>query len=267
MRAEQVQRASTVFGVIGLTLLSTASLRLAVGGATPPQRGQPHSQAGQAARPTPTPPPDLPDHLIGVADVETVEARSAPSEDAEVVASFPQMNSYGARQSFLLLSEERSPSGDLPAGKKWVKALLPVRPNGTTAFLRTDDLEIVGTDFRILVDRQHFRLTVFENNDVVMSTPVGIGTGATPTPVGNFYLTSLVEPPTNTSVYGSYAYGLSAFSEQLTDWVGGGVIGLHGTNDPTSVGREVSAGCIRMRNEDIERLVPMLPLGTPIEII
>ncbi len=69
-------------------------------------------------------------------------------------------------------------------------------------------------------------------------------------------------------MYGTFAYGLSGFSNVLKSFAGGsGVIGLHGTNDPSVIGQDVSAGCIRMRNEDIERLVPILPLGTPVEIV
>ena len=67
-------------------------------------------------------------------------------------------------------------------------------------------------------------------------------------------------------MYGNYAYGLSAFSDALTDWAGGGIIGLHGTNDPSSIGDRKSHGCIRLYNWDIEKLVPILPLGTPVEI-
>ena len=46
----------------------------------------------------------------------------------------------------------------------------------------------------------------------------------------------------------------------------GGVIGLHGTNDPSSIGNRESHGCIRLYNRDIEKLVPLLPLGTPVVI-
>jgi len=60
---------------------------------------------------------------------------------------------------------------------------------------------------------------------------------------------------------------LSGFSNQLTSFAGGdGVIGIHGTNDPSTIGQTVSHGCIRMHNADIEKLVPVLPLGTPVEI-
>ncbi len=51
------------------------------------------------------------------------------------------------------------------------------------------------------------------------------------------------------------------------NWPGGGVLGIHGTNDPAhSIGERVSHGCIRMRNEDIDYLAGLLPLGTPVEI-
>jgi lipoprotein-anchoring transpeptidase ErfK/SrfK len=76
-----------------------------------------------------------------------------------------------------------------------------------------------------------------------------------------------MRPPVRHSVYGAYAYGLSGFSNVLTDWEGGGIIGVHGTNDPSSIGIRSSHGCIRMYNRDIKRLVRILPLGTPIEIL
>jgi lipoprotein-anchoring transpeptidase ErfK/SrfK len=84
--------------------------------------------------------------------------------------------------------------------------------------------------------------------------------------VGRFYVISLMKPPTHDSVYGVYAFGLSAYSDAITNWRWGGVIGLHGTNDPASIGKRMSHGCIRMLNRDIERLAKILPLGTPITI-
>ena len=96
---------------------------------------------------------------------------------------------------------------------------------------------------------------------------MGIGAGETPTPFGHFYLVALIKPPTPDSIYGAYAYGLSAFSKVITTWKWGGVIGLHGTNEPSSVGHSVSHGCIRMRNRNILFLVHRLPLGTPITIL
>ncbi|HVL65294.1 MAG TPA: L,D-transpeptidase [Actinomycetota bacterium] len=266
MPASFVRRLSSILGAVALTLLLVGGLRLALG-APEPRFAGPGASPSPTTTASPTPSDEGFDWLVGTAAADTVVAYAERDTESEVVGEFPRVNEQGAEQTFLLLVEERGPDGSIPEGLGWVEALLPVRPNGTTGYLRTDDLSIQGTDYRIFVDREEFSLTVFDGDEVVMETEVGIGTGETPTPVGLFYLTSLLQPPTNNTVYGSYAYGLSGFSETLIDWEDGGIIGLHGTNDPTSVGRQVSHGCIRMRNEDIEQLVPMLPLGTPIEIV
>jgi lipoprotein-anchoring transpeptidase ErfK/SrfK len=96
-----------------------------------------------------------------------------------------------------------------------------------------------------------------------------VGRGQTPTPGGLYYIKELLRPPDPTTVYGPYAYGLSGFSNVLTSFAGGeGVVGIHGNNDPTVLGQDVSAGCIRMGNPEITRLVEQigLPLGVPVEI-
>ena len=77
-----------------------------------------------------------------------------------------------------------------------------------------------------------------------------------------------MRPPNPNTVYGRFAYGLLGYSEVLTEFEGGpGQLGIHGTNEPQTIGQQVSAGCIRLRNEDIELLVPILPLGVPVEVV
>ena len=93
-----------------------------------------------------------------------------------------------------------------------------------------------------------------------------MGKPSTPTPSGTFYLDALMKPRSPDTVYGVYAYGLSGYSNVITTWRWGGVIGLHGTNEPSSIGHPVSHGCVRLRNQDISALVRILPLGTPVAI-
>ena len=70
-----------------------------------------------------------------------------------------------------------------------------------------------------------------------------------------------------TGAFGPYAYGLSAFSNTFTEFEGGpGQIGMHGTNEPSSIGRNVSHGCIRMSVTNISWLAHRVPAGTPITI-
>ena len=150
----------------------------------------------------------------------------------------------------------------------WVKALLPIRPNGSRGWLRTADVELLEHRFRMKVDLGAHRITVTEGPKTILKAPVGIGTQDTPTPGGLFYIKELLRPPDPDTIYGPYAYGLSGFSNQLTSFAGGdGVIGIHGTNAPWTVGQNLSHGCIRMLNHDIEKLVPLLPLGTPVRIV
>jgi lipoprotein-anchoring transpeptidase ErfK/SrfK len=149
----------------------------------------------------------------------------------------------------------------------WLKVELPVRPNGSTGWIKSADVRLSQHDWRIVVELAAHRITAYQGNAQFLQEPVGVGTGKTPTPGGRYYIKELLRPPDPRSVYGVYAYGLSGFSNVLTTFAGGpGVIGIHGTNDPSSLGKDVSAGCIRMSNEGITKLAANLPLGTPVEI-
>jgi lipoprotein-anchoring transpeptidase ErfK/SrfK len=89
-----------------------------------------------------------------------------------------------------------------------------------------------------------------------------------PTPIGVYYLAELLKQPDPWGAYGPYAFGLSAHSNVLYNFGGGaGEIGIHGTNEPGALGRDVSHGCIRISNAGITKLARMLPLGTPVEIL
>lgn len=220
--------------------------------------------AGSLLPPEATPAPgDLPGcavpTLVGTLTSVRVTAREAPSPTAMPIASFDRINPQGAPQVFDL----GAPEGE---GGRWYRAALPVRPNGTSGFLPADALNVELDPYRIVVDREHLTLTLSKACSVVRTFTIGLGKESTPTPNGTFYIISLLRPPTGSSTYGPYAYGLSAFSDAITDWAGGAVIGIHGTDDPSSIGNRKSHGCIRMRNRDIEYLVPILPLGTPVEI-
>jgi lipoprotein-anchoring transpeptidase ErfK/SrfK len=149
----------------------------------------------------------------------------------------------------------------------WLLALLPVRPNGSRGWIRASDVRLDRTSYRVDVSLSRHRVRVLRGDREVLEAPIAVGTRDTPTPGGKYFLKELLRPPDPDTVYGTYAYGLSGFSSVFTSFAGGeGVIGLHGTNDPSVIGQDVSSGCIRMRNRDIKRLVPLLPLGTPVRI-
>jgi lipoprotein-anchoring transpeptidase ErfK/SrfK len=153
------------------------------------------------------------------------------------------------------------------AWEDWYEVLLPVRPNGSTGWVHRSDVAISRHDYSIVVELGAHRLTVFEGYDVLRTERIGVGTATTPTPPGLYYIKELIETVDPGGPYGPFAYGLSGFSEVLSSFGGGdGTLGLHGTNDPSSLGRDVSHGCIRMSNEAITDLAGFLPLGVPVEV-
>ena len=185
-----------------------------------------------------------------------VEVHDGP--DGDVTSSLDNPLPSGAPLTFLVVEQQPG----------WVHVQLPVRPNGSTGWVSADAVEIAGVPYRLDVRTAAHELDLYEGDTLVRTFPVGIGKADTPTPGGTFYLKELLRPPDPDGDYGPFAYGLSGFSTTLETFRGGeAVIGLHGTDDPSSVGRDVSAGCIRMRNEDITELAGMLPLGTPVRIL
>ena len=141
------------------------------------------------------------------------------------------------------LSERRT-----PYGSSWVRVRLSILPNSSTGWIlreRLGELHTVRT--RVVIDRVRLTLTLLRDGRQVLRAPVGIGTSQWPTPAGEFYvrqrLAGFDDP-----FYGPVAFGLSARSAVLTDWPGGGYVGIHGTNAPGLLPGRVSHGCIRMRN-------------------
>ena len=150
---------------------------------------------------------------------------------------------------------------------EWVLVNLPVRPNGSTGWVRSSDVTLTQHDYSIVVELAAHRITVRRGREVILAEPVAVGTRDTPTPGGRFYITELLMAPDPNTVYGPYAYGLSGFSNALSSFAGGeAIIGIHGNNDEASLGSDVSAGCIRMSNAGIRKLARTLPLGTPVHI-
>lgn len=155
-------------------------------------------------------------------------------------------------------------------GAENYEVLLPTRPNGSVGWIHRDDVELLRHNFAIRVDLDEFALQVFDHDEVVFETSVGVARENAPTPLGQYYTTEVLRPLTPDTVYGAFAYGLSGYSDTFTSFNGGpGQLGIHGTNDPGSIGTNVSSGCIRLTNPDITTVVETLqvPVGVPVEIL
>jgi lipoprotein-anchoring transpeptidase ErfK/SrfK len=196
--------------------------------------------------------------LVAEALIAKVAVFAQPDDSQPAKRTLANPTESGAPLVFLV--EQAMPG--------WFQVDLPVRPNGSTGWVRAAEVNVVPIDYRIKVELRRYRITVWRGDKVILSEPVGLGTQSTPTPGGKYYLKELLKPPNPNGPYGPYAYGLSGFSNVLTSFAGGdGVVGIHGTNDPSALGRSVSHGCIRMSNAGISTLAKMLPLGTPVEIV
>lgn len=122
-----------------------------------------------------------------------------------------------------------------------LRVLLPIRPNESQGWIQVADVKLSQLDFRITISAKVHQLRLYQAGKLVMSEPVGLGKGTTPTPGGVFYLEELLKPSNPKGAYGPYAYGLSGYSNVSHEFVGGdGQIGIHGTDDPSSVGKDVS---------------------------
>ncbi len=153
------------------------------------------------------------------------------------------------------------------AGRRWVHIRVPKRPNGKTGWVLD---EMVGQFYivrtRLVVDRRKLRATLYKGGRKIWSARVGIGKPGTPTPRGQFWIRERLKGIGGSSVYGPWAFGTSAYSN-LSDWPGGGVVGIHGTNQPGLIPGRPSHGCIRVRNDRIRKLAKLMPIGTPVSII
>ncbi|TML59750.1 MAG: L,D-transpeptidase [Actinobacteria bacterium] len=191
-------------------------------------------------------------------------------------ARVPHVSVYGSEASSRVRETLTSPTDDGTLLSFLVRSLhrrralvsLPTRPNGSSGWVSRSQVRIYRDQYRVKIDLRGHRLTVWREGSAVVRAPIGVGRAVTPTPAGTYYIVSRIRPPDPGSVYGAFAFGLSAHSNVFTrfGFGGDGRIGLHGTNDPSGVGHDVSHGCIRMTNRTILRLSRMLPLGTPVTI-
>ena len=142
-----------------------------------------------------------------------------------------------------------------------------MRPNGRTGWVDAAALgppHLITT--RLTVDRRHLRATLYRGgHKKIWSSPIGVGKASTPTPAGRFWIRERLRSKRRRPPYGPWAFGTSAYA-RISDWPGGGVVGIHGTNQPSLIPGRPSHGCIRVPNAAIRRLARLMPIGTPVWI-
>jgi lipoprotein-anchoring transpeptidase ErfK/SrfK len=191
-----------------------------------------------------------------------VTARAAPYWNQAHVARIGTRTEDRTNELVLILARVRDPQG-----RQWLKVRLPVRPNGTVGWIpRSVVGEIRRVHSWLRIDTRTQRLKLVRDGKIIFRARIGVGRRTSPTPHGQFYVRSRLSGRRLGAIYGPLAFGTSATSDVLTDWPGGGIVGIHGTNQPALIPGRVSHGCIRLRNRDILRLGRRLQIGTPVTI-
>ena len=178
------------------------------------------------------------------------------------LASFRPENVNGVPTVFSVLAK-RLDSGCDP---EWYRVQLPLKPNGITGWVRAADVALAPVSTRILVDLSEREVTLYDRGKPVLSARAAIGSAETPTPTGRYYVNQRLRPRDPGGPFGPGAVGISAFSEVLTGWTQGGPIAIHGTNRPELIGRAVSNGCIRVRNDLLTKIFERTRAGTPVTV-
>jgi lipoprotein-anchoring transpeptidase ErfK/SrfK len=191
---------------------------------------------------------------------ETYPIRIAASTSARTITRLRFLTEDKLPEVYLVLE------GKLDAdGEPWLHIRIPMRPNGRTGWVPAEmmsQLYVVRT--QLVINRSTKRATLYKNGRRIWQAPVGIGKSSSPTPRGSFWIRERLKG--DNGAYGPWAFGTSAYSS-ISDWPNGGVVGIHGTNQPGLIPGRPSHGCVRVRNDKIRQLAKLLPIGTPLRII
>ena len=188
--------------------------------------------------------------------------RAKPDPGSKVLRRMAQVRADFQIQVVLALGAKRGADGLL-----WYRLSLPGRPNGQRGWVRSDLVDVRPVGNRITVDRSARTIEVrrIAGGKLLLRSVVAVGKPGAETPLGrNFFVQSRYVPAD--AFFGTFALETSAYS-RLTDWPGGGVVGIHGTSLPQLLGQAVSHGCIRVHNTVATRLKALAPAGTVIDVV
>jgi lipoprotein-anchoring transpeptidase ErfK/SrfK len=151
-------------------------------------------------------------------------------------------------------------------GTVWEEIDVPMRPNGQIGWVKRSWLGAADVSHElIVVNREQEQLTVYNKGAVIFQAPVGTGDLALGwiTPPGHFWIAEAF--PSSDPFYGPWAFGTTDYATD-TDFPDGSIVGIHGTNEPSLIPGDPSHGCIRLKDEDILKLKPLVGIGTPVWI-
>lgn len=142
----------------------------------------------------------------------------------------------------------------------WVQVLLPSKPNGSTGWLRADDVERARTPYLVRVHLGSMTLELLRGGQSVGEWTIGIGKDSAPTPTGRTYLMGAFRDPNQS--FSPVILPLGAHSPTLDSFGGGpGTVAIHTWPTDDVYGTASSDGCLRVPPAALDRLTEV-PLGT-----
>jgi lipoprotein-anchoring transpeptidase ErfK/SrfK len=194
----------------------------------------------------------------GELTVNAVPVRRSPSPHAPVIKDMKQFRTDYRIQEILAVGARIGTDG-----RPWYHISVPMRPNGTYGWIPAGTVSLSPTQGQIVVHLGSRTIDLYWQGKHVYHAAVAIGAPGMETPLGHYYVAARFVP--DDSFLGVFAVETSAYS-RLTEWPGGGVVGIHGTSMPQLLGQAVSHGCVRVANSTAVQLRKYAPLGTPIWI-
>ena len=195
----------------------------------------------------------------GELTVNAVPVRRSPSPHAPVIKAMKQFRADYRIQEILAVGARIGTDG-----RPWYHISIPMRPNGTYGWIPAGTVSLSPTKGQIVVHRSSRTIDIYWQDKRVYHAMVAIGAPGMETPLGHYYVAARFVPYEDPFL-GVFAVETSAYS-RLTEWPGGGVVGIHGTSMPQLLGQAVSHGCVRVANSTAIVLRKYAPLGTPIWI-
>lgn len=190
--------------------------------------------------------------------VHRATIRRQPSQTSRRVARIHYLTEDGFPEVYPVL--RRVSDRD---ARVWLRISIPMRPRARTGWVPRSALgPVYRVRTRLVIDRKRLNATLYRSGRRIWRSAIGVGTAGSPTPAGLFWIREKFTVANPDGPYGPHAFGTSGYS-RLSDWPGGGVIGIHGTDEPELIPGRPSHGCIRVPNPAIGRLYRLMAIGTP----
>jgi lipoprotein-anchoring transpeptidase ErfK/SrfK len=195
--------------------------------------------------------------VVRVASAMAVHRR--PARASQTVGTLPSSSKY-YHVALAAWVEKVSPDG------RWGRVEIPYVWPRRAGWIPLDGLRRSTTHVEVEVDLSRHRVMVKKFGKVRYGFSAATGSASSPTPPGEYFVTDRIPFPSGGSL-GSFAFGISGIQPRLpAGWSGGNQLAIHGTDQPSTIGTSASAGCIRVGEKSLRRLLPMLQLGTPVII-